>query len=114
MSSTQLTPLGMTDESLKELLLDLIPGDGHDYTANFLWKDELEFQEVLYYWSSRFRAIHLAKLLTPVAEEFKSSWELYYAAEVVSFICRAQFTNLIAFRASWSLLSAWQPLRIIS
>jgi len=61
-------------------------GEGHDYTANILWKDDEEFQEVLYYWSSWFRAIHMAKLSKPIETEFKSSWEWYYGAEVVSII----------------------------
>jgi len=61
-------------------------GEGHDYAANILWKDEEEFQEVLYYWSSQFRAIHMAKLSKPIKTKFKSSWERYYGAEVVSII----------------------------
>jgi len=58
-------------------------GEGHNYAANILWKDEEEFQEVLYYWSSWFRAIHMAKLSKPIETEFKLSWEQYYGAKVV-------------------------------
>ncbi|KIJ89444.1 hypothetical protein K443DRAFT_36376, partial [Laccaria amethystina LaAM-08-1] len=50
--------------------------------ANLLWKDEEEFQEVLNYWSSRFRAIHTAKLAQSIETEFQSSWQKYYGAEV--------------------------------
>jgi len=41
-------------------------GEGHDYTANILWKDEEDFQEVLYYWSSQFRAIHMAVIMAMI------------------------------------------------
>ena len=57
----------------------------HDYAGNLLWKDEEEFQDVLNYWSSWFRAIHMAKLSKPIETEFRSSWAKYYGAEVVSF-----------------------------
>jgi hypothetical protein len=64
---------------------DLTPAEGRDFAAFHIWEDEEEFQKVLYYWSSRFRAIHMAKLQTPIDAEFESSWQKYYAAEVVSF-----------------------------
>lgn len=82
MSSTQ-------QQSLLELFMeaaqDRAPAVGKDFAASIIWKDEEEFQRVLYYWSSRFRAIHLAKITTPVDAEFESSWEQYYGAEIVSF-----------------------------
>ena len=57
-----------------------------DYAETLLWKDEKEFQEVLDYWSSRFRAIHTAKLAKPIEPEFQRCWEQYYVSEVVRFI----------------------------
>jgi hypothetical protein len=70
----------------QRLVEDLATEEGHDYAVNLLWKDEEEFQEVLNYWSSRFRAIHMAKLAQPIETEFQSSWQKYYGAEVVSFL----------------------------
>lgn len=70
----------------------------HDYAGDLLWKDEEDFQEVLNYWSSRFRSIHLAKLSKPIETEFQSSWLQYYGAEVVSFICLGPATNLTALK----------------
>ena len=54
--------------------------------ANLLWKDEQEFQEVLCYWSSRFRAILTSKLENPIDPEFENCWLEYMSAEQVSFI----------------------------
>ncbi|EDQ98107.1 uncharacterized protein LACBIDRAFT_336264 [Laccaria bicolor S238N-H82] len=49
--------------------------------ANLLWKDEQEFQEVLCYWSSRFRAILTSKLENPIDPEFENCWLEYMSAE---------------------------------
>jgi len=76
-------------------------GEGHDYAANILWKDEEEFQDVLYYWSSWFRAIHMAKLSKPIETKFKSSWEWYYGAEVFHQVQ----SNLICFAKGFMITS---------
>ena len=55
-----------------------------DVTSNLMWKDSEEFQEVLWYWSSRFRAIQTSKLSNPIDPEFESAWEHFYASERVS------------------------------
>lgn len=70
-------------------MLDQPPpvGAKHKFAANLLWQDEKEFQQVLNYWSSRFRAIHMAKLSKPIETEFQLSWDKYYAAEMVSSLC---------------------------
>ncbi|EDR09758.1 uncharacterized protein LACBIDRAFT_317865 [Laccaria bicolor S238N-H82] len=49
--------------------------------ANLLWKDEQEFQEVLCYWSSRFRAILTSKLENPIDPKFENCWLEYMSAE---------------------------------
>ncbi|EDR09272.1 uncharacterized protein LACBIDRAFT_325944 [Laccaria bicolor S238N-H82] len=49
--------------------------------ANLLWKDEQEFQEVLCYWSSRFRAILTTKLENPIDPEFENCWLEYMSAK---------------------------------
>jgi hypothetical protein len=89
MSSTQLQ--SVPDQpadfgKLQKLVGGLSPEEGHDYTCNLLWKREDEFQEVLYYWSSRFRAIYMEKLSNPIEPEFQRCWEQYYGSEVVSII----------------------------
>ena len=71
---------------LQKTLEGMPPGERHDYAANLLWQDEKEFQLVLNYWSSRLRAIHMAKLLKPIEPEFQSLWEKYHGAEMVSVI----------------------------
>ena len=72
--------------------------ESRDYAETLLWKDEKEFQEVLDYWSSRFRAIHTAKLAKPIEPEFQRSWEQYYASKVVRFISpHLAATNSVAF-----------------
>ena len=55
-----------------------------DMTSNLMWKDQEEFQEVLWYWSSRFRAIETSKVSNPIDPEFESSWNHFYASERVS------------------------------
>ncbi|EDR04859.1 uncharacterized protein LACBIDRAFT_330022 [Laccaria bicolor S238N-H82] len=50
--------------------------------ANLLWKDDQEFQEVLCYWSSRFRAILTSKLENPIDPKFENCWLEYMSAEL--------------------------------
>ena len=80
MSSTQLPPLHQREIEFLKKVMEGIPTKGNescDYAETLLWKDEKEFQEVLDYWSSWFRAIHTAKLAKPIEPEFQRSWEQY-------------------------------------
>lgn len=56
----------------------------YDYASNLLWKAEEEWQESLYYWSSRFRAINWHRVNHPVPGDLEKDWQQYYGAEVVS------------------------------
>ena len=101
MSSAQLQPLDQREIDFLKKVMEGTPTEGNesrDYAETLLSKDDKEFQEVLDYWSSQFRAIQMAKLAKPIEPEFQRSWEQYYMSKVMRFISpHLAATNSVAF-----------------